>query len=80
MTETRGTDAAYIPARPLGKISVWDVLQTMRVGSGSDLVTASDSQRPIVGGVLAEVRAATQSKSSAVTLDELVQRGAAQLN
>jgi membrane protein len=74
LNETQGPEPAYIPARPLDKITVWDVLHTLRVGSGSDISTVPDSQRQVVGGVLAEVRAATQSKSGAVTLEELVRR------
>mgnify|MGYP000956382005 CR=1 FL=1 len=74
LNETLGPEPAYIPARPLDKITVWDVLNTLRVGSGSDIATAADAQRQVVGGVLADVRTATQSKSGAVTLEDLVRR------
>ncbi len=74
LNETNGPETAFVPARPLDKITVWDVLQALRVGAGSDVATVADPQRTVVGGVLAEVRTATQERSRAITLGEIVRR------
>lgn len=76
LTETRGTEYSFVPARPLAQISVRDVLQAMRCGSGSDLVTVADSQRPVVSGVLQEIRSAADARAESVSFEELVRKSA----
>ena len=76
LTETRGAEYSFVPARPLARISVRDVLQAMRCGSGSDLVTAADSQRPIVSGVLQEIRSAADARAESVSFEQLVRQSA----
>lgn len=76
LTEARGAEYSFVPARPLAQISVRDVLQAMRCGSGSDLLTAPDAQRPIVSGVLQEIRSAADARSEAVSFEDLVRKSA----
>ncbi len=71
LTETRGSETSYLPSRPLDQISVRDVLQALRCGSGSDLATTSDHERVVVSQTLREIGAAADAKSSTVTLRDL---------
>jgi len=77
LSETTGLETCYVPSRPLGHVTVRDVLSVMRCGSGGDLVTTADSQRPVVGKILQEVRSVGDAKAESVTLEELVRRSAA---
>ncbi len=74
LTETRGMEYSFVPARPLAQITVRDVLQVMRCGSGADLITAPDSQRLIVSEVLHEVRSAADARAESVSFEEMARR------
>lgn len=71
LIETRGAEASYLPSRPLDQISVRDVLQALRCGSGSDLTTTADSERGVVSQTLQEIGAASDARSGSVTLENL---------
>jgi membrane protein len=71
LIETRGTEASYLPSRPLARISVRDVLQALRCGSGSDLATTPDQERGVVIQILQEIGSAAAAKSGSVTLEDL---------
>jgi DNA-binding IscR family transcriptional regulator len=71
LIETRGAETSYLPSRPLDQISVRDVLQALRCGSGSDLTTTADPERVVVGQILQEIGAASDAKSGSVTLENL---------
>ena len=71
LTEVRGTEASYLPSRPLDQISVRDVLQSLRCGTGSDLATTSDPERTVVIEALRSIEAASDARSNAVTLADL---------
>jgi membrane protein len=71
LIETRGAEASYLPSRPLDQISVRDVLQALRCGSGSDLSTTADVERSVVSQILQEIGAASDAKSGSVSLEKL---------
>ncbi len=71
ITETRGAEVSYLPSRPIDQISVRDVLQALRCGSGSDLATTPDPERSVVSQALREINGPAEAKSSIVTLADL---------
>ncbi len=74
IVETAAPDSGYTPARPLEQIVVRDILKALRTGQGSDLPTTQDESRPVVQAEFAAILAAEESRSSRITLAELVQR------
>lgn len=74
VVETAGAEPGFKPARPLGKITVADILAALRTGQGSSLPTAADPTRPVVAAEFDAVRAAEATHAGRVTLADLVQR------
>jgi len=70
--ETSGIDSTYVPAKPLGGLTVHDILQAIRTAHGRDLTTAEDAARGRVAEALGWVRSAEKSKSLSITLEDLV--------
>ena len=70
--ETSGSDATFVPARPLHEISVHSILLAIRTAHGRDLSTSEDTGRLPVIAALDAVRQAETALSSKVTLAELV--------
>ncbi len=76
LNETTGPETGHVPARPLQHITVGDVLQALRSGSGRNLATAVDDQRPVVAAVLSDVRTVAEARANSVTVADLVRSGA----
>ncbi|HAB19487.1 MAG TPA: YhjD/YihY/BrkB family envelope integrity protein [Verrucomicrobiota bacterium] len=74
LNEVAGAEAAYVPARPIAQISVGQVLQALRAGTGSDLATAADSQRELVRETMSRLQADAAANAETVTLATLVDR------
>lgn len=72
--ETAGTQTGYTPARPLGQITVHDVLHALRTARGEDLATASDDLRPVVRSEYEGILALAEARSRQVTLEALLHR------
>lgn len=72
LVETSSGETAFTPARPLGQISVGDVLRAIRAGSGNDLLTNEDSARHVVRGEFEAVLAAENSRATKVSLQDLI--------
>jgi membrane protein len=74
VVETNGAeDPGYLPARPIQQMTVQQVIHAIRKGQGTDLVTASDPLRATVQAEFAAVQAAEASRSTKVTMAELIQ-------
>lgn len=67
-----GNETAYAPARPLETITCHDVLQTMRVGSGQELLTRDEPTRPFVCAEFEKIQAAERQVAAAVSLRDLI--------
>ncbi len=74
LVETTSSETAYTPARPLGQITVRDVLRAIRAGSGNDLLTHDDKARAVVRGEFEAVVAAEDSRAAKVSLQELINK------
>lgn len=70
-------ESRYAPARPLDQISVLDVLQVLRTGSGQELATGEDQDRQRLRSELARIRDAEGSAARPLTLQRLVESSAA---
>jgi membrane protein len=82
LTEVAGTEVGYVPGRPLGNITVHDILRAIRAGLGQEIQTAPDEARAIVRTEFEAILAAGNQRAGATTLENLVQRtqGALALN
>jgi membrane protein len=77
LVEVSGPEVAYAPARPLEKMTCGDVLEALRAGQGSELLTREDAARGLVRSEFERILHAEQQAASTTTLRELVERGAA---
>jgi membrane protein len=78
--EATGPDPAYLPARPLERITCHDILLAMRATHGQDLVTREEPTRAEVFGEFQRIEAAERQAASAVTMLDLVNRSRAQIH
>jgi membrane protein len=74
LAETTDAETAFLPARPLDQITVQDVLQAIRAGSGLELATRDDPAREVVRGEFERIAAAERSVGSSLTLQALAGR------
>lgn len=72
--EVVGKESAYSPARPLDRLTVYDILQAIRRGRGTELATADEPSRLPVRAAFERVSAAERSEAQSTTLQELVQQ------
>ena len=70
--ETAGSDATYVPARPLTEMTVQAILLAIRTAHGRDLATAEDPGRVPVAHALDAVRHAEGLAAASVTVAQLV--------
>lgn len=70
--ETVGSEATYVPARPLTEITVQAILSAIRTANGRDLATADGTERSLVVSALDTVRRAEESKASSITIAQLI--------
>ena len=74
VVETAGMDRAYVPARPLEKITCFDVLQAMRATHGQELETKDEPARAEVYGEFSRIQEAEKEAAAAVTILALSSR------
>lgn len=72
LTEISGAKPSFAPARPLDRITVHDVLQSLRSGSGVALPTRDDPALASVRAHVASVQEAEMAVGSRVTLLQLL--------
>lgn len=75
IVEVAGAENSYSPGRPLGQITVRDILLALRVGQGQDLVTSGED--PLQLAVHREFEAIEHTwkkAAGALSLEELLQR------
>ena len=69
-----GNEAAYVPARPLEAITCHDILHSMRVVGGQELVTRDEPTRLHVSAEFDKICEAERHAGSAISLHDLVKR------
>lgn len=74
VTEVRGAEPAYAPARPLEDINAHHVLQAMRATIGQELITRDEPVRQEVYGEFARIQEAEKQAAASVTMLALVNR------
>jgi membrane protein len=79
VTETAGTEPAYLPARPLDAITAHHVLRAIRAGSGQDIATRDEPARAEVLGEFAKIEEAERTAASSLTMLSLVSRAQKQI-
>jgi membrane protein len=77
VVETAGSDAAYVPARPLDQISCHDVLMAMRATQGQELDTKEEPARVEVYGEFSRIQQAEKEAAACVTILALANRALA---
>jgi membrane protein len=77
IVETAGNDPAYVPARPLEKITCFDVLQAMRATHGQELETKDEPARTEVFGEFSRIQQAEKEAAATVTILALSSRALA---
>lgn len=71
LVEVSDHGTAYVPARPLSRISAHDILQAMRVGGGMDLATADDATREFLRAEFERINRAESDVAAAISLQEM---------
>lgn len=74
LVEVSGDETGYTPGKPVDKITVEDILASLRVGTGAELATADDPSRAVVREQYDKVILAEMHAAGAVTLQNLVMR------
>ncbi len=72
----KADDVAYVPGRPLDRISYQDVLNSIRAGQGRELETRDEPSRTLVRGKFEQIMDAEQRVAGSITLQSLVERNA----
>lgn len=72
--EAAGGEPAYLPARPVDRISCYDILQAMRAPQGQELGTHQEATRQQVYGEFERIQEAERQAASGVTILALVNR------
>jgi membrane protein len=76
LVEVSGEETGYAPGRPIDKITVEDILCALRVGHGSELLTADDPTRAVLREQFDRIVLAEMHAAGSVTLQNLVMRAA----
>ena len=77
VVETAGSEPAYLPARPLEKMTCHDVLVAMRATHGHELETKQEPARVEVYGEFSRIQEAEKEAAAAVTILALANRALA---
>jgi YihY family inner membrane protein len=72
VVEVSNSDVGYVPARPIGSITIQDVLYALRVGTGQELEPRDDGLLARVRLEFERVGGAEKSVAGAVTIEDLV--------
>ncbi|HWV98257.1 MAG TPA: YhjD/YihY/BrkB family envelope integrity protein [Candidatus Acidoferrum sp.] len=79
VVETAGAESAYLPARPMERITCHDMLQAMRASQGQELSTRDEPGRAEVYGEFQRIQEAERLAASSVSMLALVQRAQPQI-
>ena len=79
VVETAGAEPAYLPARPMERITCHDILLAMRASHGQDLSTRDEPGRAEVYGEFQRIQEAERQAAASVTMLALVHRAQAQI-
>jgi membrane protein len=79
VVETAGAEPAWLPARPLERITCHDILFAMRASQGQELATRDDPARSEVYGEFQRIEEAERVVAASVTILGLVNRAQALL-
>jgi membrane protein len=74
VAEAAGTEAAFLPARPLETINAHDILLAMRTGTGQELPMSELPELAEIYGEFARIEQAERTTAAEVTLFALVNR------
>jgi membrane protein len=74
VTEVAGSEAAFMPARPLDTISAHDILYALRTGTGQGLPTDSAPELAEIYGEFAAIEQAERQTASTISLLALSSR------
>jgi membrane protein len=74
LVEVHGDETGYYPGRPIDKISLEDILCSMRAGSGRELATCDDAARAVVREQYERVLLSEMQIANAVNLKTIVSR------
>jgi membrane protein len=77
VVETAGAEAAYLPARPMERITCHDMLLAMRAAQGQELATRDEPSRAEVYGEFQRIQEAERQVASGVTMLALANRAQA---
>jgi membrane protein len=76
VVEVTGTEAAFIPARPLEAINAYDILMAIRTGTGQELPLSDAPELAEIYGEFARIELAERNAAGNVTLLALATRAA----
>ena len=74
VTEVAGTEATFVPARPLENINAYDILLAMRTGSGQELPLRGEPALEEIYGEFTRIEMAERETASAISMLALVNR------
>jgi membrane protein len=74
VAEAAGTEAAFLPARPLETISADDILLAMRTGAGQELPVTDTPELAEIYGEFARIEQAERVAAARITLQALANR------
>jgi membrane protein len=77
VVETAGAEPAYLPARPMERITCHDMLHAMRATQGQELATRDEPSRAEVYGEFQRIQEAERQVASGVTMLALANRAQA---
>ena len=77
VVETAGAEPAYLPARPMERITCHDMLLAMRATQGQELATRDEPSRAEVYGEFQRIQEAERQVASGVTMLALANRAQA---
>lgn len=69
-----GVEAGYIPARPLARIAIQDVLHALRAGQGHEPNTRDGFEKAVIREEIDRIRQAEAQAATATTLEQIVLR------
>ncbi len=74
VTEVTGTEAAFVPARPLDAINAYDILIAMRTGTGQELPLREEPALAEIYGEFARIEQAERNAAAGISLLALANR------
>lgn len=79
VVEIADSEARFTPGRPLDRISAYDVVCSLRAGSGNELATTDDAARLLVRSEFERMILAEREAGNAITMQSLAELSAKQI-